>query len=134
MVQGTSGTASGLVFRYQNDDNFYRFNVTGNGLYNLELMSRGTLTVLIDWTPSHAIRQIDTRQSTFMAARQPPAPVWNGLRVALHGKEMTLFVNGAALETTVDGTFSRGAVALSVNTFGSGAAVCFDNLFVGRNN
>lgn len=134
LVDGASTTASGLIFRYQDDNNFYRFNVATNGFYNLELMSHGTLSVLVDWTPSQAIRQI--RVGTKHTTQSSPlsVPVLNTLRIALRGESIALFVNGIALETTLDGTFSHGAAALAVNTFGDGpATVCFDNLLITKN-
>ncbi len=112
LAAGASATASGLIFRYQDDHNFYLFHVAYNGYYRLERLYENQTTVLIDWTPSPAID-----------------PAHNTLRVALQDERMTLFVNGRKLDETLDTTFRQGDVALAVQTFEQGsAAVCFDNL------
>lgn len=111
--------ASGIIFRYQDDDNFYLFNVATNGLYNLELIQDGTWFPLLEWTPSHAIAQV----------QQAGMPATNVLRVELIHNTITLFVNGTRLETTIDDTWIHGKIALAVNTFDQHTTtVYFDNL------
>lgn len=113
------GIASGIIFRYQDDDNFYLFNVATNGLYNLELIEHGTWTPLLEWTPSRAIAQV----------QQAGLPTTNVLRVELVHNTITLFVNGTRLETTIDDTWNRGKIALAVNTFDQHTTtIYFDNL------
>jgi hypothetical protein len=125
LVSGTSSTASALLFRYQDANNFYIFNVAHNGFYNLELYQQGARIVLIDWTPTDAIRQWPPEQ------RHAGVGVRNMLRVDLHDEEIGLWVNGVRLEETLDSTFVRGDVALAVHTFATvPAAICFDNLHI----
>lgn len=112
-------SAAALLFRYQDSDNFYIFNVAKNGTYSLELRRNSQWTQLIDWTPSPAIRGLN----------QP-----NRLRVDAAGDTFTLYVNDTRLGAATDDTFQSGKLALAVNTFDDGGArVAFDNLLVQGN-
>lgn len=109
--------AAGLVFHYQDDDNFYLFSVTNDGYYALELLQGGEWIVLIDPTLSD---EVDADRNT--------------LRVETSGGRIALYVNGALLEETVDDTFTSGEVALAVSTFeGSTGSVRFDDLVITGN-
>ncbi len=133
LSNGPSSTASGLIFRYQNDRNYYLFNVACNGFYNLELLKDDIPVVLIDWTPSEAIRQL-AAQAAAGPGQPRPRAARNTLRVELQDEHITLFVNGVKLEETIDDTFSRGRVGLALNTFDEGGAMmCFDNLMIAAN-
>ncbi len=113
---GPTATASGIIFRYQNDANFYLFSVANDGFYGLALLKDDTWQTLIDWTPSTAIAS-------------PGQP--NQLRIETEGERITLFVNGVKLEETSDSTFQQGEVALAVNTFDEGnATILFDDLLI----
>jgi hypothetical protein len=115
MVAGPPTAAAAIVFRFQDNDNFYIFNVRG-GAYNLQVRKNGIWRVLIDWTPALRIRS---------------AGETNRLRVETVGDTITLFANDEQLGQMRDSTFSSGRMALSLNTFEiGGARVAFDNLSV----
>ncbi len=108
--------AAGLVFNYQDNANFYLYSVSNDGYYSLELLSDGEWTTLVDPTLSDAVQ----------GAR-------NLLRVEARGERIALYLNGALVEETVDGTFTTGEVGLAVSTFeGSTGTVRFDNLVIDR--
>lgn len=114
---GADISSAGLIFNYQDPDNFYLFSVTNDGFYMLELLQNNDWIVLIDSTQSDAID----------ATR-------NRLRVETRGDEIALYVNDELLETTSDGTFSDGEVALAVTSLAdSTAEVRFDNLLIEQN-
>jgi len=113
--------ASGLIFRYQDSDNFYLFNVANNGLYSLERVQNGEWGTFIGWTPSHAIRT--------SSAPSPASPVTNTLRLETSGPYITMKVNGILLETTMDNSVTSGQAGLAITTFAEGpGVVSFDNL------
>lgn len=120
-----SNVASGMLFRYQNDANYYLFAVSHKGLYSLTLVQDGKWIALMDWTSSRAINT---------GNQASPQMVSNTLRVELAGEYITLFVNGVRLETMRDATFRNGEVALAVNTFTfeeeKEIVVFFDNLAI----
>lgn len=119
-----SNIAAGIIFRYQNESNFYLFNIANNGFYDLELVQDGVWTSLIDWTPTPAM---------VAQPEQASEPTTNTLRVELRGPEIALFVNNTWLETTIDSTFAHGNIALVVNTFDEeDVTIRFDNLAVWR--
>jgi hypothetical protein len=114
---GADISAAGLIFHYQNPDNFYLFSVSNDGYYALELLEDDEWTVLIDWTPSDAVSSSSNR-----------------LGVETLGDRIRLFVNDELLEETSDSTFYGGEVALALTSLqNSTAAVAFDNLLIERN-
>lgn len=113
---GSDVTAAGVVFHYQDNDNFYLFSVSNDGYYTLELLQNGSWTTLIDPTQSDLIDGTS-----------------NLLRVETRADQIALYVNGSLLEETVDGTFSAGELGLAVSTFeNSTGRIHFDNLLVTR--
>lgn len=111
---GSGRAAAGVIFHYQDDGNFYLFQVSSSGYYALELVAADQLTTLIDWTQSDAI-----------------AGAANELRVETSGDRIALFVNGRRLEETRDISFTRGDVGIAASSFAEPeAAVRFDNLTI----
>lgn len=122
LASGDASSASSLLFRYQDDANFYRLHVAYNGFYSLERMQDGSPTLLIDWTSHPAIAQATPARAL---------PVANLLRVELRGPQIGLWVNGTLLEATLDQTFAQGGVAVGATTFAQGAAgICFDDILI----
>lgn len=111
--RGPSETAAGIVFRYQDAQNFYFFGVSGDGYYMLAILQNGTWTPMLDWTISPVIHGEGQR---------------NRLRVEVAGNRFRVSVNGTLLDESRDATWSQGGIALAVNTFDHGdALVVFDN-------
>ena len=114
---GADVAAAGLIFHYQDADNFYLFSVSNDGYYALEVLEGNAWTVLIDWTQSDAVDAVRNR-----------------MRVETNGDSITLYVNDELLETTSDGTFTQGEAALAVSSLkDSTAEVRFDNLLIELN-
>jgi hypothetical protein len=108
---GEDVVAAGLVFHYQDDENFYLFSVTNDGYYTLEVLQNGEWATLINPTPSDEIESDRNR-----------------LQVVTEGDRIALYVNGSLLEETVDGTFTSGEVGLAASTFeNSAGAVRFND-------
>ncbi len=116
LESGPSDSAAGVMFHYQDEDNFYLFSIAGDGSYSLELYTNNKQQTLIDWTDSSAIKGQGAT---------------NRLRVETEGQRIRLFVNGALLDEISDETLSKGDIAVAVHTFAKGDAVFrFDNLIV----
>ncbi|GAB4430779.1 MAG: hypothetical protein OHK0015_16350 [Chloroflexi bacterium OHK40] len=114
---GAEIAAAGVIFHYQDADNFYLFSVSNDRFYTLEILLDNEWTTLVDWTESDLINEDRNR-----------------LRIETRGDQIALFVNGELLETTVDGTFTEGEVGLAVSSFDQGGGlVRFDNLEITRN-
>ncbi len=116
---GPADSSYGVIFRMQDGQQFYRFDITGNGLYVIERHnSDGTWTRLIpDWTPTTALNQ--------------GLNVVNRLKVIAAGPDLTFYANDVLLTQLSDATFNSGGIALDAGTFGGGnLQVSFDNLAV----
>ena len=112
--QNSAEVAAGLIFHYQDSNNFYLFSVSNDGYYALELLKDDQWVTLIDWTKHNVIN----------AAK-------NRLRVVLNGDEITLFVNDRQLEKTRDPTFTSGEIGLAVTSFDkAGAIVRYDEITI----
>lgn len=116
---GPAESSYGVLFRMVDGHQFYRFEITGNGLYMIERHNDdGTWTRLVpDWTPTSAIVQ-GMNQT-------------NRLRVLAVGSSLTFYVNDILLTTVTDTTYPSGAIALDAGTFGgANMQVSFDNLAI----
>ena len=109
----------GVIVRHADDDNFYRFEISGDGYYNIQKRAKGKWEKLVpDWTPSHAIRK---------------GRVTNHLRVTCAGDLMTFSVNQIQLAQIQDTLSARGSIGLLVGTLiQPDVQVAFDNLKVTR--
>ena len=119
-VSGPEESAAGIIFRYQDDDNFYLFRIAEDSTYSLAVYNGGQQHMLLDWTASPAIN----------GAGQP-----NRLRLEAAGEQIQVSVNGELLGEANDSSLSAGEIGLAVSTFDQGGAVYqFDNLVVRRLN
>lgn len=110
-------SAAGLIFNYQDADNFYLFSVADDGTYALEVLENNEWVTLIDWTSSELINTTD-----------------NTMGVATQGEAITLYINGVEVDGINDGAFTSGQIGIAVTSFSSGgASVRFDNLVIARN-
>jgi hypothetical protein len=114
---GADVSAAGLVFHYQDADNFYLFSVSNDGYYALEVLEGNEWATLIDWTQSDAVDAVRNR-----------------IEVATQGDGIALYVNDELLEETSDGTFTDGEIGLAVSSLEeSTAEVHFDNMLITEN-
>ncbi len=119
LLAGDVASSYGVLFRMQDLQQFYRFEVTGTGLYVIERRNvDGTwLRFVQDWTASPALNQGLTTT--------------NQLRVVAYGSLLTFYANGILLQQVQDSQFKAGAIALDAGTFGQGGLqVVFDNVVV----
>jgi hypothetical protein len=115
-IDGPSTSAAGLIFHYQDDQNFYIYSIDGEGHYGLDVYKNDEPITLIEWTESAAIK---------------PVGETNTLRVETSGDTIRLFVNDTLLDEISDSTIANGEAALVVNTFDDpNVTVTFDNLVV----
>ncbi len=120
-VSGPNNNAYGIICRYQNEQNFYIFLISGDGYYTIGKYQSGSdqityLTENAQYQPSEFINQ---------------GVATNQIRASCIGNELSLAVNGLPLFTTTDPTFVTGDVGLGVSTLEVGTAVVeFDNLTV----
>lgn len=116
---GAAESSYGILFRMENGQQFYRFDITGSGQFIIERHeSDGTWTRLIpEWTSTTALNQ--------------GLNVANRLKIIAAGSNLTFYANDILLAELTDPSFSSGAIAFDAGTFGgSNLQVSFDNLNV----
>jgi hypothetical protein len=121
LLAGSTDSTYGMLFRMSAPDQFYRFDITGNGLFAVERYDEGG-----GWT-----RLTDDWQESGLL--QQGVNATNRLGVLAVGGTFSFYANGQLLVQLADGRYSGGAIGLDAGTFGqSGLRVAFDNLVVSR--
>lgn len=120
-VDGSNDNAYGLICRYQNEENFYVFLVSGDGYYTIAKYQSGTENVIYlteggQFQPSDVI-------NIGVAS--------NELRATCAGPQLSLEVNGVPLVSVTDPTFVTGDIGVAAGTLAGGNTVIeFDNVQV----
>jgi hypothetical protein len=114
LEDGDQKNSYGILFRFLDRENFYRFDVSGDGYYLFSKFIDGEWSTLVDWTQSQFI-------NTGGAA--------NILKVSAFGPEIALWANGQQLATLTDGSLPHGNFGFFAGTFAEPYAwVSYDNL------
>jgi len=117
LVDGTDDNWQGVVCRYQDDGNYYVFNISADGYYYISRFIDYDQTALAEATPSSYINQ--------------GWDVVNTMTVECVGNSLKLSVNGHTLASVTDSTFSGGDIGLLVTSWaGDFSEIAFDNLVI----
>jgi len=105
----------GLIFRYVDQDNFYRYLVSGDGSYSVYKLMNDEWYDIIPWTESPVIKTgLDKT---------------NRLGVMAVDSEFILIANGEVLSSFEDDSFEFGDIALTISSDEEpNVSVAFDNL------
>jgi tetratricopeptide (TPR) repeat protein len=115
-VSGPNDNGYGLLFRFQDDQHFYRFDISGDGFYLLSKRLENQWVTLVDWTESPFIHK---GQAT------------NRLKVICQSSQISLYVNDRHLTDFSDVSYSHGDIGLFAGTLSQGGVhISFDNLKV----
>lgn len=118
-VGGPNDNAYGLICRYQNEENFYVFLVSGDGFFAIGKYQTGTENVVYltenqQFIPSDAINL---------------GVASNELSASCVGNQLSLEVNGIPVLSVTDPTFVTGDIGLAAGTLVAGTGVIeFDNV------
>lgn len=116
---GPDNNAYGVICRYQNEQNFYIFLISGDGYYAIGRY-QGSGERITYLTPDGQYQFSDIINQG-MATNQ--------IRVSCIGNELSLAVNGIPLINVTDSAFATGDVGLGVSTLTQGTAVVeFDSI------
>jgi hypothetical protein len=103
----------GILFRYQDGDDHYRFLVDSDGQYTLQKYIGGELVQLVPWSGS---RELNLGATT------------NRLGVVAYDNRIAIYANGDLLNVITDNSHLSGDVGLAAGVFDeAGLAVSFDN-------
>jgi hypothetical protein len=117
-VAGPDDNDYGVICRYQDENNFYFFEISSDGYYSIGKYKDDQL-VLIGMEKMQTSDYIYQGQAT------------NHLRAACVGSNLSLMVNGHLLAEVEDGDYSMGDVGLIAGTFETpGVDILFDNFKV----
>jgi hypothetical protein len=115
-VDGPDSNDYGVILRYQDEANFYSFEISGDGYYTFSKLVDDELFDVIPWQESSAINQGNSH---------------NALRVEAVGPNFTFYINNELVDVAIDPDFSQGDVGLLAGTYQEpGAHIAFDNLRV----
>jgi len=99
---GPTNNGYGILFRFLDRNNYYRFDISGDGFFLLSKFHDGEWVTLIPWTASSAINL---------------GQVNNRLGVEAVGNQIHVYANGALLAEVKDDTFARGNLGFFASTF-----------------
>jgi hypothetical protein len=117
LERGVQNNSWGAFCRFQDSENTYGFEITGEGWYVIYEIQDGQFANLLDWSFSKAI-------STGNGAT-------NHIQVSCIGEQLDLSVNGKHLASVQDSSHARGDIGLVSSTYlASGSRVSFDNLVI----
>jgi TolB protein len=111
---GPNNNGYGILFRFQDRDNYYRFDISGDGFFLLSKFHEGEWVTLVPWTASSAINigQSDNR-----------------LSVEAIGSEIRVYANDNLLTEVEDEAFTGGNFGFFASTFSEpNLTVSFDDI------
>lgn len=119
-IGGSDDNSFGIICRYQDVNNFYRFIATSDGYAGIILVQNDTTTNL-------------SGETLVSITAVNPGNTSNKLRVDCIGNTLSLYVNGEKVLTEEDSTHSNGDVGLFAGTYEEpGTEILFDNFVVTR--
>ena len=115
LEDGADENSYGVLFRFQDRENFYRFDISGDGFFLLSKFVNGEWITLVDWTESQFINAgLDTN---------------NILKVSAFGPNVTVWANGQQLTSVIDDSLEHGNFGFFAGTFNEpNVWVSYDNL------
>lgn len=118
-VEGPELSLYGLVYRYEDEMNYYLFAIRSDGYYSVIKINDGVSAYLLDWLKSDFIKT--GLHST------------NNIGVAAKGTQILFLINSTAVDSISNEPLSEGYVGLSVGTFPNqlnATVVHFDEVLV----
>ncbi len=114
-LSGPDNNSFGQIFRFQDADNFYTYEISSDGFYLVSKKEDGSWTTLIPWSASPLINKSGENQMAVIA----------------QGDQFSFLINGVQVDTVQDSAFGSGALGLLASSYDeAGVAVAFDNVLV----
>jgi hypothetical protein len=110
-LDSASSSGYGIVFRYQDMDNYNVFAVDGRGRFSIWVREQGV------WRELRAESETWTTQAAIL-----PMGAINHLHLNLSDDHLTGYVNNTEVVTITDATFKKGGIGIYVATPSSGTA------------
>ena len=120
-VSGPDDNAYGVICRYQSEENYYVFLISGDGHYAIGKYQTGSGDIVYLTENGGFVYSEIINQGT----------ATNEIRASCIGNQLSLAVNGTPLVTVTDPTFVTGDIGVGAATFQVGTLVVqFDNVVV----
>ncbi|OQY42060.1 MAG: hypothetical protein B6242_16590 [Anaerolineaceae bacterium 4572_78] len=115
-IDGQIDNSFGQIFRFQDKQNFYSFEISSDGLYAINKCEMGIWHALIDWKSSSLINTITYR---------------NQITTMMNEDTFTFSINGTEIDTLYDSTFSQGRIGMIISSYSEPqVTIGFDNILV----
>jgi Tol biopolymer transport system component/pSer/pThr/pTyr-binding forkhead associated (FHA) protein len=112
--EGPNNNGYGILFRFQDRDNFYRFDISGDGFFLLSKFKDGEWVTLVPWTASS---DVNVGQAA------------NRLAVEAVGSQIRVYANDVLLAEVEDDTLVEGNFGFFASTFSEpNLTVSFDDI------
>lgn len=105
-----AGSSWGVIFRIQDNQNYYHFRITDGLLFSVTTQKDGQWLNIVDWTKTTTIKPNGVNQ----------------LEVIAYQKHFTFLINGQTVSEVDDDHFSEGLVGLSIEGYTPGEEIAFD--------
>lgn len=120
-VSGVDDNAYGVICRYQDDQHFYLFLISGDGYYAIGKYS-GTDVPIVYLTPDGQYQPSDLINQGIAS---------NDIQASCIGNQLSLAVNGEPLLTVTDPEFKSGDVGMAASALQQGTVeISFDDIRV----
>ena len=106
---GPDDNGFGVICRYYDKDNFYKFLVTSDGYAGISMVSNGNVNIIS--SPDGKIQAVNNINKGAAS---------NHIRADCIGSTLTLYVNGNQVATASDSTLSGGDTGLFAQTYDTG--------------
>jgi hypothetical protein len=112
-ISGSRNSSYGVIFRSENNENFYFFRVSDSQGFGLDLLYNSKWEHLIEWTKTSIIKPGDT----------------NLLTVTAQGSHFYFYINNQFVGEINDSTLTKGKVGLTIviDNIGDTVVLEFDN-------
>jgi hypothetical protein len=115
-ISGGLANGYGVIFRYIDQNNFYRFDISGDGLWGVSRRLKDQWVPILELTASSAIQ-------TGYAS--------NALRLVARGGQFEFYANGVLLGQAADANLPVGRIGLFASTFDDpNTRASFDDLVI----
>jgi hypothetical protein len=107
-----NGTVMGIIYRLDNNGNYYRFTITDNQTFYVSRGSQGLEKEIEPETPSDTIK---------------PANEYNHLKVVCSGDNQDFYINGSKLASITDNTSLKGELGIAFGNWTPSENFTFTN-------
>lgn len=113
IVGSKTGSSWGLLFRVQDNQNFYSFRMTDSQLFGVSVVKESEWTNLVDWKRTEVIKPNGVNQ----------------LEVVTRDTHFVFLINGEIVsEVNKNDHFGQGLVGLAIEGYSQGEKIVFDFL------